>query len=488
MARRTIRARRASPYLLYLVIALSILTVACAVGWTYSYLEKDKALVQVFGEAGVQDASQKGIDPFKKVFEEYGDPEARNLVAILDKRIKQANEYRSEIQRLTDQIVKNDFKGQEGDALRGSVTMVLQSTGELLAQAGAVLKKSYEVGTEQPLDVTPKTTEDAIRSFMKRLDGVVLIVKQDQTAITGLDVQLKGIQEELTAAKAAYTQQVGQLTANLTDEKNRLTTDRDSAVATTKQMEDAKRLVEDRLIAERKAWAIEKEKIDHNAMALQNNVKDLGEVVKVFRAVPTESGVDGHIVNVTEQGSVGYGDLGKKDGVLLGMTFSIFGQSDLGRANSSPKAECRIVRVMQDSCELRLYYPYKGASPVISGDVLLNPVYDRARRLQFALVGKMDINGDGLDESEQLKALIQEFGGKVAPALTVQTDYLVVGEEPSVPSPPAAGDSPMVKQMYGDARNRFIEYTKARAEAESFSIPILNLNRFLGLVGIAGQK
>jgi BRCT domain type II-containing protein len=114
-------------------------------------------------------------------------------------------------------------------------------------------------------------------------------------------------------------------------------------------------------------------------------------------------------------------------------------------------------------------------------------VYDRERRLRFVLVGKMDINGDGIDDTEQLKALIQEFGGKVDPALTVQTDYLVVGEEPTVPSAPAAADSPMVKQMYDEARKRFIEYTEARARAENFSIPILNLNRFLGLVGIAGQ-
>jgi hypothetical protein len=258
-------------------------------------------------------------------------------------------------------------------------------------------------------------------------------------------------------------------------------------VATSKQFEEAKRQAEDNLIKVRRDFVTEKEKLERNAMTLQNNLKDLGEVVKKFREVPTETGIDGRIVSVAEQGAVGYGDLGKKDGVLLGMTFSIFGQSDLGKTNPSPKAECRIVKVMQDACELRLYYPYKGAAPVVSGDVLLNPVYDRGRRLRFVLVGKMDINGDGFDDAEQLKALIQQFGGKVDPALTVQTDYLVVGEEPVVPSPPAAADSPMVKQKYDEARKGFIEYTEARARAENFSIPILNLNRFLGLVGIAGQ-
>ena len=488
MARRTIRARRASPYLLYLVIALSILTVACAVGWVLAYLDKSKTLDQVFGDSTVREAGGKtSEDLFKEVFQKYGEPDANSLVVLLDKRAQLATNYRSEIQRLTDEMVKNDFKGQEGDALRGSVSMVIQSTGELLAQAGEVLKKSYQVGTEQPLDVTPKSTEDAIHSLMKRLDGLVLVVKQGQAAVTDLETKLKGVQEELAAAKAAYTQQVGQLNASLTDEKNRLTTARDGAVATSKQFEETKRQAEDQLIKERRAWAVEKEKFDRNAMMLQSNLKDLGEVVKKFREVPTETGVDGHIVSVAEQGAVGYGDLGKKDGVLLGMTFSIFGQSDLGKTNPSPKAECRIVKVMQDACELRVYYPYKGAAPVVSGDVLLNPIYDRERRLRFALVGKMDTKGDGVDETEQLKALIQEFGGKVEPVLTVQTDYLIVGAEPTVPAAPAASESPMVKQMYEEGRKRFIEYTEARARAENFSIPILNLNRFLGLVGIAGQ-
>jgi hypothetical protein len=490
MARRTIRARRASPYLLYLVIALSILTVGCAVGWVLAYLEKGKALDLVFGDAGMRDVAEKGLDAsFKAVFDQYpAEDRSRGLAGVLNGQGQLAKDYRSEIQRLTDQMVKNDFKGQDGNALRGSVSLVVQSTGELLAQAGEVLKKSYQIGTEQPLDVTPRSTEDAIRSLMKRLDGMVAVAKQSQAAVADLETKLKGVQEELTAAKAAYAQQVGQLQASLTDEKNRLTAARDAAVATSKQFEESKRQAEDKLIAERRTWATDKEKLDHSSQALQSNLKDLGEVVKKFREVPTETGIDGHIVNVTEQGAVGYGDLGKKDGVLLGMTFSVFGQSDLGKTNPTPKAECRIVKVMQDACELRLYYPYKGAAPVVSGDFLLNPVYDRERRLRFVLVGKMDINGDGLDDTEQLKALIQEFGGKVDSGLTVQTDYLVVGEEPTVPSPPSATDSPMVKQMYEESRKRFIEYTEARARAESFSIPILNLNRFLGLVGIAGQS
>jgi len=120
--------------------------------------------------------------------------------------------------------------------------------------------------------------------------------------------------------------------------------------------------------------------------------------------------------------------------------------------------------------------------------VLHNPVYDRSRRMRFVLVGKMDIDGDGLDDSEQLKALIQDFGGKIDPALTVQADFLVVGEEPVVAAPPAADASPQERVKYEEHRKSFIQYTEAKARAENFSIPVLSLNRFLGLVGLAGES
>jgi hypothetical protein len=487
MARRTIRARRASPYLLYLVIALSILTVACAVGWAWMYSLRNEDRLLVVGEQALRDAGRRGVDALKEVLEKY--PEDRNvpLANILEKRDQLAKDYRSEIQRLTDRLANNPFTTQEGDVLRTSVSTVLAADSELLAAASLTLQKSYAVGAEQPTDVKMTSPEDAIRSFMKRTDALVALAKQNQATVGNLETQLKGIQEELAVAKAAHKQQTEQLNANLTDEKNRVTAARDSALGAAKQLEDEKQRILDRYIAMQRQNAADKERLEHQILVLNNNLKDLGEIIKKFREVPTETGVDGHIVSVAEQGSVGYGDLGKKDGVLLGMTFSIFGASELGRANPQPKAECRIVKVMQDACELRLYYPHKSTSPVVSGDVLLNPVYDRERRLRFCLVGKMDINGDGLDDTEQLKALIQEFGGRVDPTLTVQTDYLVVGEEPIVPPAPAPSDSPMVKQMYQETLKRFIEYKDAIANAKSFSIPILNLNRFLGLVGIAGR-
>jgi len=488
MAKRTIRARRASPYLLYLVIAFSVLTVVCAVGWgwTWSVLNQDR--LSTFPTESLLNAAGGAQELYKQIFDKYPGTGA-TLSEILENRNKLNDEYRSEIQRLTERLVNNPFSTQQGDQLRQSVSYVLNETNDLLTQASATIAKSYQVDKEGTGggEVKPTSLKDAVRALSQRVDAMVLQIKQDGTAAGTLQTQIKGLQGELEAAKTEFKRQSEQLDANLKDEKGRLTAARDSALAQSKTFEEEKQKAMDRLIAERKAWYADRDKIQQQMSALSNNLKDMAEVVKKFRAVPTETGIDGRIVSVAEQGGVAYADLGKKDGVLLGMPFSIFSPRDLGKTNPQPKAQCRIVKIMPDACELRIYEIAKD-SPVVTGDVLVNPVYDRERRLRFVLVGRMDIHGDGTDSTEQLKALIQEFGGRLDPQLTVQTDYLVVGEEPTIPAAPAVGASPMERQGYEDARKRFIDYTEAKAKAENFSIPILSLNRFMGLVGLAGKN
>jgi len=485
MARRTIRARHASPYLLYLLIAFAAIAVICAIGWGWSFSRKNQAELNVFGTERLRDAAADKIDLWRQVFDKYP-AEGATFLDIIEAKDKLTNEYRSEIQRLTERIVGDPFSTQRSDELRQSVSDVIKATADTLAQVAETLKKSYQVGSEAAGQIQVPTLQTAIRALLQRVDGLVAQIGQDAAALAQLDGQLRGLQAELQVAKDEHARQVAQLQSQLEDEKKRLTAARDNAVEQSNQLKEALQRVTDRLIAERQQWSTDREKFQRDSLTLRNYLKDLGEELTSFRKVPTETTADGRVVRIADQSSVAYADLGKKDGVLLGMTFSIFSPSELGKTEPQPKAQCRIVKIMDDSCELRTYQ-LQGDNPVVAGDILYNPVYDRQRRLRFMLVGKMDIAGDGIDDTEQLKALIQEFGGRVDNKLSAQTDYLVVGEEPAVVSAPAPGASPMEQQLYEDARKRFIEYTDAKAGAETYSIPILSMNRFLGLVGIAEQ-
>ncbi len=485
MAKRMIRARRASPYLLYLTIAFAILTVVCAVGWGWMYSDRAEVLRRVFGEQRLLAAPDR-TKLWQDVLNKYKD-DGNTLIDIIEAKEARANVYRKEIQRLTERLAGDPFTNQFGDELRQSVSDVLKTSSDVLVQAEQQLQKSYMVGGEAaPADVRPTSMVTAVRVLVQRLDALVQQIQQDKATIAGLETQIQGLRDELAAAKAEHKRQVAQLQQELQDEKDRLAKARASAEETSKRLKEDLDRLQDRFLVERRKMTDERDRLKTEISKLQNQLKDLSQVVKKFREIPTETGVDGRIVSVAEQGQVAYADLGKDDGVLLGMTFSIFSPSELGKTEPKPKASCRVVKIMPNSCQLRIY-ELQGDNPVVAGDLLHNPVYDRQRRMRFVLVGKMDTDGDGFDDTEELKALIQEFGGRIDDDLTVQADYLIVGEEPPVPAPPDPTAPPQQQQEYQQARQRFIKYTEFKARAENFSIPILNLNRFMGLVGIAGQ-
>jgi len=486
MARRMIRARRRSPYLLCLMIAFAILTVACAVGWAWMYSQKMEALRRAFGEARLKSVPDT-MQLWRRTLEKYGE-EGNNLLDIIEAKDEKANVYRKEIQRLAERLAGDPFSNQFGEALRQSVSDVLKSTSDILVQTEQELQASYKVGKEAaPGDIRPSTMVAAIRALVQRVDALGRQIREDKATIGNLETQIEGLRDELQAAKAAHKQQVAQLQQDLDDEKQRQIKLRTTAEDMAKRHEEDKELIQEEYLREKRKWHQEESKLQNRISMLQNHLKSLAEVIKRFREVPTETGVDGRIVSVAGQGRPAYANLGEGDGVLLGMTFSIFSPSELGISDPEPKASCRIVKIMDTSSELRVY-ELQGDNPVVAGDVLHNPVYDRHRRMRFVLVGKMDTDNDGVDDTEELKALIQEFGGRIDEELTVQADFLVLGEEPVVPAPTGPTDSPQKQQAYKEARKQFIQYTEAKARAKNFAIPILNLNRFLGLVGLTGQS
>jgi len=491
MARRTVRTQRSSPYLIVLVIVFSVLMVAGAVGWGWTWSIRNEELANTFGQARLDAASQReNANLFVETRKKYEAPENTPLLDIIEQKDQLAKEYRSDIPRLVQVLTGTFPETEHGANLRTTASTAIKVAGDVMDNASQTLQKSFEgagakAGAEKGGEVKPKNTLEAIRALSMRLDALVAQVQADAVASANLQTQIDGLQAENAAVKEEQVRQLAQAEAKFLDEQKRLLADRESAINLSKQLDQKLKESVDRLMGERKQWLLDRGKLDKEILTLNNKLKALSHEVISYRRVPSESGIDGRIVSVGEEGVVAYGDLGKKDGVLLGMPFSIFSPSEIGKTNPQPKAECRIVKIMDKVCEMRLYN-LKSDNPVIPGDLLINPVYDRERRLRFVLIGKIDVEGTGGDQSEQIKGLIQQFGGRVEGAVTPQIDYLIVGEEPQVPPVPAAGASPLEQSQYKEAREQYITYHEAIAKAEQFGIPMLSLNRFLGLMGLAG--
>lgn len=221
--------------------------------------------------------------------------------------------------------------------------------------------------------------------------------------------------------------------------------------------------------------------------------------------------IDGRIVSVTPEENVVYIDLGLGDHLVLGMTFEVF---DVERGvevgpdgELRGKASIEVIDLGENSSTARIV---RGSisRPVVAGDVIANAVYDKTRVYKFYVFGEFNLDGQGepsYTDYDTVVSLIRKWGGEVAnPAererrmtsllgkgaaggllLPLDTDFLVIGEEPEVPAPiaPGAAADPREVQKAIAAKKKWETYLQLRREAQELSIPLITQHRFLALIG-----
>ena len=124
-----------------------------------------------------------------------------------------------------------------------------------------------------------------------------------------------------------------------------------------------------------------------------------------------------------------------------------------------------------------------------TGDVIGNLVYDRHIKPKFVVYGKFDMNDDGLASGQDngvVRQKIQQWGGEVVNDINVDTDFVVMGKEPKVPT----GDpnNPIDAHNMEQAKAEYDAYQKVRTQAVEYGVPIMNLDRFLYYTGYFDQR
>jgi hypothetical protein len=224
---------------------------------------------------------------------------------------------------------------------------------------------------------------------------------------------------------------------------------------------------------------LEKEKADATAAANAAVAAAKGEVAqaqvekeKLRKTIesferPTESGPKNlntgwRVVALDRGGDMAYINLGSADKVKPQLRFTVHGVEADGKPMEHDKAVLEVVEVKDQHLSRGriLYLDERSLSgdrrhdrnrdPVLSGDVLVNPSWTPNVAKHVALVGVVDLTGEGRDNTEEfLRALsrqniiidsvidartVLDDDAALDAALkkvTVQTDFMVVGEVPA---------------------------------------------------------
>jgi hypothetical protein len=242
-----------------------------------------------------------------------------------------------------------------------------------------------------------------------------------------------------------------------------------------------KEAVRDTLIKTQNEAKAKAQQLTNKINELESQMAEIAQ--KMQRATAREFEADGKIVRLSPGSRTGYINLARADGVFNNLTFSVFDPVELGKDKAQPKGFIRITNVMDDSSEVFIT-SFRKTDPIVEGDVITNVVYDHNRHFHFAVVGRFDLTGSGHDDTEQVKKLIERYGGKIDDKINIHTDYLVVGADPLSVVSPAAVATPQADVRTKQLQQAQVEMGDATDFARHYWIPLLNQNRFLSLIGI----
>lgn len=192
---------------------------------------------------------------------------------------------------------------------------------------------------------------------------------------------------------------------------------------------------------------------------------------------PIAQPADGRITWVNQRYGTVWIDLGHADQLRPQITFSVFGADGSDPIKAAKKGSIEVTQILDaHMAEGRITHD-DPTVPLLPGDKIYSQVWDRGRKVGFAITGRIDFDEDGKSELDQLKSIIKinngrvdaflGVDGKIVGDMTVHTRYLILGEHPDDPRHDAIrqGWSAMSKQ------------------AGALGVETITLDEFLNLMG-----
>ncbi len=223
-------------------------------------------------------------------------------------------------------------------------------------------------------------------------------------------------------------------------------------------------------------------------------LRDTREQLAKFTGQPTKPHEpDAEVLLVDEYSKIVHIDIGSDQHVYPGLTFGVYDRNVPIPADGVGKAEIQVFNVAKYMSTARITKS-NPQNPILKGDIVANLVWSKDKVNLFVVSGDFDLDGDGAEDPEadrKIKALIENWGGRVEDAVSVNTSFIVLGTPPGVLKRPTYDQltiDPLAMDKYEASLARLADYKEVQKQAQALNIPILNYERFLYLIGYKGQS
>lgn len=440
---------------------LSLLTLTLFVFTTVffgKYKDRDRQVQNLQQEAStVVTAAERNRDDIRGLMQVAQDAR-KSLVGYLAENQGDVMEKVTGVRRDTLGDLQKKLEGVPG-----------AENGTMLAAVRAVISENQALKSQ--LAQAEAARQTAITDLANESARIASIMETHQTTVDGLGKDVKAFQAE----HDAYVEK---------NEDYKKRVDEQLSAAKNDFAEKEKRLA-DQITSLTEANLILQSQL--NAARGQKNAAN-------FRGDDESALVDGEIVGAEGSDKKVYINLGRKQKVVLGMSFTVYADKTAIRPDAdgnypSGKATIEVVSVNETNSAARITSETRG-NPIVRGDVIANAVYDPTKVYKFVVIGNFDVNRDGIAtplERQDMASLIESWGGGLVDDLTGDVDFLVIGDRPVVPPQPSA-DAPLeVVLAFQQQKKEVDRYEAMYKQAVATSVPTLTENRLYTLIGKAAS-
>ncbi len=201
---------------------------------------------------------------------------------------------------------------------------------------------------------------------------------------------------------------------------------------------------------------------------------------------------DGEIILIDDQSQVVHLDKGSDDRVYKGLTFTVYDRASSVTKDGKGKAEVEVFDVAKNYSVARIIKSELN-KPILQGDVVANLIWDTDRTNLFVIAGEFDLDKNKRIDAggaDRIRALIEKWGGQVEDMISINTDFVVLGQAPQALQRPTLEQTeidPSAMQRYNDSMQALNRYNGLISQAQGLWIPVLTYEKFLHFIGYEGQ-
>lgn len=360
-----------------------------------------------------------------------------------------------------------------------------------LAADGSASGKSLEgamISNAVDRDMQMAANADRLVQLSAKTKELESIVASQTKVIASVQATLAEKDQELTEKERMHSEQLAQRTRQF-----------DEIAAQLLQVETTYSNVQD---AHRNEMLVLEDEKANNTKALKSLRKEKMEIEDLKFERP-----DGTLLFVDQQSQLCTIDVGAVDNVLVGMTFSVYSKDNggVGRRQSDEdiKGKIEVVELIGSSEAKARIVTQKRSDPPAAGDLIYSPLFWPGQKLQVAVVGLLDFDGNPGSDREEFNQIVRTSGAEIV--LHVNDQGKLIGKDGAeltksdIPNNLTSSVRFLIRGSLGDENTQDSAqqaiYIKIRElaneledEAKGNGVYVLELERFLEYVGYTSKR